>query len=689
MSQSSYVRTMSTSAWSWTMSTFTRASSTSSLITYDVESVRNDSQQFQSDCVDMQTRRKSSLFVPLFGQLQWNNTDSAVDLPVSEPEPAYQEALADVEEYPDFVKVQIEAKAGSIGRRASLLANIFTNQDVDVDPDLKFKPSASEAEIKQGIAQAQNERSQRKMIYSRNVTMVSLATINVICVALSFGLFSVWYATAPLILAAPLLRSIVTVNLLTSSVYEKARLLLKPQKEDLDVPIMDYATVISFSNERFEDIQSTLDSLVDQKDVDLHKNLLLISCNDNIWNSDYAKSTTRIILEHILTNIVDEAKFQMPRDGSETGSDTMWCRRGIYRGLPYVLMVKEGVTKRTEVLDLSRNLLQAYNLRKESYFNSVPSAFFAWYKEWAELHDFASFDFLVNISSGSLLDEHCISRLYRQSLQSPTCVAISSRVEIDPRSSRWSIGNLSSNSHLMYDQVRSSHQTQIMHKASVSPSACQMLKICEETCGPQVLEEIKKRRPSSMSNMVKQIRSSLEEDDMMYGVPEVTTLQAVHAVTYARSSTTFSESLAHRQRIAFSTCATNLAVLCDNHMHWFERLSSAAELLAWCLPLLSLAVIVNFLRSAALQQNILVLVVLSAIVALPWIYAVTSAMRLARSWDARLRYLLGFPILIVTGPFIAIYVAVSTLFNSHRLRPEQPKRRRPSAVTVQNQRSDV
>ncbi|KAI4724566.1 hypothetical protein E4T49_07697 [Aureobasidium sp. EXF-10728] len=385
-----------------------------------------------------------------------------------QPEPAYQEALAGVEEDPDFVEVEIKSKAGSISRRASLLANVFTNQDVDVDPDLKFEPSASEAEIKQGIAQAQNERSLRKMAYSRNFAIASLAMINAFCIALSFGLFSVWYATAPLILAAPLLRSTMVVDLLIGHTYKKARLLLRPQREEPEVPAMDYATVISFSNESFEDIQSTLDSLVDQKDVDMHKNLLLISCNDNVWNSDYAKSTTRIILEHILTNIVDEAKFRMPRDGPGTGYDTMWCRRGIYKGLPYVLMVKEGVTKRTDVLDLSRNLLHAYNLRKESYFNSVPSAFFAWYKEWAELHDFASFDFLVNISSESILDEHCISQLYSQFLQSPTCVAVSSRVEIDPRSSRWSIGNLFSNSHLMYDQVRSSHQTQIMQKTSRS-----------------------------------------------------------------------------------------------------------------------------------------------------------------------------------------------------------------------------
>lgn len=698
MSHSSYARTMSSertmsaSTWSRTMSTFTRASSTTSMSVFDEESVQDESQHNQhnhNSCDGAQTQRKPSLLVPLFGHFQWNKKDSSVILPTQELEPAYQEALADVAEDPDFVEVEIEPKAGPITRRASLFANIFTNKDVDVDPDLKFKPSASETEIKQGIAEAQKERSQRKMLYSRNIAAVSLVIINAFCIILSFGIFSVWYATAPLILVAPLLKSTMALDLVVGYAYRKAKLLAKSQEEELETPIMDYATSISFSDESFEDIQSTLDSLADQKDVDLHKNLLLISCNDNIWNSDYTKSTTRIILENILTNIVDEAKFRMPSYSHDAGFQNMWCRRGTYKGLPYVLMIKEGSTMKTEFHDLIRKLLHAYNLRKESYHNPVPSAFFAWYKEWAELHDFASFDFLVNVNSETSLDEHCISQLYQQALKHPVCAAVSSRVEVDYRSFKWGFGNLFSNAQLMYDQIRQCHQTQIMHKASVSPSACQMLRICEETCGPQVLEETKKHRPFPMSNMVRQIRSFTEEDNMMYGAPQVTTLQAVHAVTYARSSITFSEFLLQRQRFAFSTCATNVAILCNIQMHWFERLSSAAELLAWCLPLYSLALIINFLRSAVLQQNIPVMIVLSAIVALPWICAATSAMWLAGSWEGRLRCLLGFCILAITGPLISVYVVVSTVFNLHRLRPELPRRGRSSAMAAHVKCPDV
>ena len=697
-SSTSYARTVSgthtisSSTWSRTMSAFRRASSTTSITTYDAQSLRHENKCMQSDCVDAETRRESSLFVPLFGHSQWNKSDSAVTLPIQDFKPACQEALADVEEDPDLVEVEIAPKAGSIGRRASLLANVFTNKDIDLDPDLEFEPSTSEANIKQGIAEARDERGRRKMIYSRNVAVTSIATINAIGIALSFGLFSVWYAVAPLILLAPLLKSAMVFDLLGNHVYMKTRALPEPQSEEdgVELPVMDYATVVTFSNESFEDIKSTLDSVVDQKDVDMHKNLLLISCNDNVWSLDpHTKSTPRIIVEDILTNIVDETKFQMPRNKEEPGFDAMWCRRGIYKGLPYVLMVKEGVTKKADILDLTRNLLYAYNLRKESYSNPVPSVFFAWCKEWAELHDFACFDFLVNVAPDTCLQEDCISQLYRHFLKNSTCAGVLGRVEIDCCSSKWSPLNLFSNSQLMYDQVRHSHQTQVMHKASVDASACQMIRICEETCGLQLLKNARDRRPSPMSNMVEQICSSLEEDDMTYGTPEINTMQAVYAVTYARSANTFPEFFAQCQRRAFSTCATNLAVICNSQMHWFERLSSAAELLAWCLPIISLTIVINFLRSAASAQNIPALIVLSATVVSPWIYAVASAVWMARSWSACLRYLFGFLILMLTGPFVASYVVVSTLLNLHRLGSEQPNRRRAPTVTTQIQHFDV
>jgi hypothetical protein len=209
-----------------------------------------------------------------------------------------------------------------------------------------------------------------------------------------------------------------------------------------------------------------------------------------------------------------------------------------------------------------------------------------------------------------------------------------------------------------------------------------MLKVCEETCGQQILEDIKGHHASPMSNMVKQMCSTVDEDDMtMHASSGITTQQALHAVTYARPSITLSEFFVERQRLAFLTCAVNLAIVRNSQTHWFERLSSGAELLAWCLPIFSLAIIVNFIRAAAMAQNIPVLIVLSAVALLPWVYGFTSAMWLARSWEARVRYVLGFFIMAVAGPFVAIYAVASTVLNLHRVRQRESKSRHPSATT--------
>lgn len=678
---------MSSSTWSRTMSTFSRASSRTSISTYDEDPDKFSHQESDGDAslaqiVDELSRRKSSSFVPLFGNFQWGNRQPDIHLPVQEPEPAYQEALADVEEDPDFVEVEVKPKAGPILRRASLLGNVFTSNDVDVDPDLEFEPSASESEVKQGIAAAQLERSHRKKIYSRNVAVASFAIANATCIALSLGLLSFWYALVPLVVAAPLLRSATVVHLFGVSTYKKIAASPRKQVTPSD-QVMDYATVLAFTNQSLDEMENSLDAVANQQGVDMHNNMLFLSCSDEVLSGSRRKSTTRILLENVLTNIVDEAKFQIPREDDEYEFTTMWCRRGIYKGLPYVLMVKEGAPGKTETLDLARRLLYAYNRRKEDVAHTVPSAFFAWYREWAELHDFASFDFLVSVSSDTSIDENCISELYRQHIEDPECMGTSSLVEVGSQSHRWALGNLFQKAQYMCDQLlKQSHQSLVTRHTVAAPDACQMLKICEETCGPQIFKDIKDHRPSPMDHIIKQVRSLATENDMLYAAPGTTTRQTVRAVAYTRPSTTMSNFFGDAKRFSLSSLATNLSIASNSHMHWFERLSSATELLSWCLPVFSLVLIANFLRAAALQQNIPVLIVLSVVVALPWLYSVAAAMWVARSRDERLRLLVGFFLLILLSPFVAVVAVASTIMNLHRLSRDKQKSKLASEPTV-------
>lgn len=641
------------------------------------------------ESIAQETPRKSSFFTPLFENFHWSKHDSAVILPVHESVPPLQEGLADVEEDPDFVEVEIKPKAGSVSRRASLIANIFSSKDIDVDPDLEFEPSASEAQIKQGVAEAQSNRTHRKMIYSRNAVATSFVVFNTICIALSFGLISVWYALIPLILAAPFLHSVMALDLLGFSAYSWITTSRQAPTEP-GVPNLNLATVLSFKDETFEDVKNCLDAIVDQQDIDQHKHMLLVFANDQMLNEVRAKSTTRVLLEHAFTNIADEAKFQIPREDDEYEFTTLWCRRGIYKSLPYILVVKEGVVDTRERLGSAREMLYGYNCRHEALAKTP--AFNAWFQEWAEQHGFASFDFLISTSPDTTLHPNCISELCRQSLADPKCVGTSSLVKVDTRTHKWSLGNLYRNASYMRDQlVRKSHQSNVSRQATAAPGACQMLKICEQTCGPQVMKDLGARRPSPMGNIVSKIRSFADDDSIVgasYG-PGVITRQAMGAIAYTRPSSTFSEFVDQHQQLSLSDLASNLSVLSNNHSTWFEKLSSFTEILAWSLPLFSLAIIANFLRAAALHQNIPVLIVLGAVVTLPWIYSSISSMFFATSWQERFRYLLGFLACAVLSPFMVIIATASAIMNLHHLGQRKAKRARHAVAEAEADSSNV
>ncbi len=99
---------------------------------------------------------------------------------------------------------QIELKDGINQKSITIPSTSFTNHRCRCESDLKFKPSASEVEIKQRDRRS-SEENQRKMVYSRNIAATSLVTLNAVCIALSTN-FRCLVRYCSLILLAPLLK---------------------------------------------------------------------------------------------------------------------------------------------------------------------------------------------------------------------------------------------------------------------------------------------------------------------------------------------------------------------------------------------------------------------------------------------------------------------------------------------------
>ncbi|KAJ9623090.1 hypothetical protein H2203_006023 [Taxawa tesnikishii (nom. ined.)] len=620
-------------------------------------------------------RRKSSIWQTssdaLFGNFAFGRRDSV--LPTQEPMPAYQDDLGDAE----MIEIPIEAKpnTGFITRRASLFANVFSNEDVDVDPDLELKADASEAEITHAIGEARTHRGNRKMLWSRNLAIGAYVFMNAGFIAFCFGATKVWYILIPLVVFTSIVNSMMVLNLTriflglqTQKVVDK----VKGVEREPEIIPMNFMTVLPCYNESYEELMGTLDSITNSTGIDMHKQMIVIVCDGKVRGKGQAKTTPQILQEDILTDNAEEIEFVGAYQGwtADAEPNTLWCRRGYYKGIPYILTVKQNNRGKRDGLIMVRNLLYAYNNRNTRE-NTYSPAFFNWCREWAESNCFSTFDWLVGTDADTIFEPGCIAELYRQSLMDPSCVGTCGLIKVGFRTGKWKFWNLYQNAEYIRGQMlRRLHQSYATHRVTCLPGACQIIKVCEETCGPKIMEELFGYYPRPMDNIIQKIRSLAGEDrnyvvNMMMAAPNINTRQAVRAVAYTDPPTSLSVFLSQRRRWTLSTCANDLIVIRDPKMKWFERMSSCADLLTWFLPVFILATVANFLKAAIEHHNVPLLVGLSSVVFLPWLYTFISVLWVPENWEERLQYLLGLCFLATTGPFMTALVISYAIKNSH------------------------
>ncbi|KAK8209123.1 hypothetical protein M8818_003818 [Zalaria obscura] len=589
---------------------------------------------------------------------------------IQEPTPAYNAQLPDDEM--QLIEIPISEKPGSgwLMRRTSIMANVFSDKDIDVDPDLELDPEASDKQIDHAIQEARTQRGNRKMLYSRNFFLFTFFFLNACFLSFAFADPTHWYIIIPFVVFTSLVNSVMVLNLtriyFTRRVKKVAGKLPEPE-----IKPMNMMTVLPCYNESYEELMGTLESITTSEGIDMHKHMIIIVCDGKVRGKGQAKTTPQILLEDILTDNSEEHEFKGAYAGWNHERNTLWVRRGYYKGFPYICTVKQSNRGKRDGLIMVRNLLYAYNHRKEFNRHSFSPEFYDFCRTWGEINDFEKFDYLVGTDADTLFEKGCIAELYRQTLMDPNCVGTCGLIKVGFRTGKWSFWNLYQNAEYIRGQMlRRLHQSYATHRVTCLPGACQIIKICDETCGPKIMDELFGYYPKPMDNLIQQIRSLAGEDrnyvvNMFFAAPTINTRQAIRAVAYTDPPTSLSVFLSQRRRWTLSTCANDLIVIRDNRMVWFERLSSIADLMTWFLPVFILATVANFLKAAILHHNVPLLVGMCSVVMLPWLYTFISVIWVPETMEERLQYLAGLLFLALLGPFMTALVIGYAIKNSH------------------------
>jgi chitin synthase len=461
-----------------------------------------------------------------------------------------------------------------------------------------------------------------------------------------------------------------------------------PEKEELPETPESMVLLLPCYNETKEECTKSLDSLVDQANIDDHKKAIMIVCDGQVRGPGMEKTTSQYLLDDVLTG--KSTREFIP------GAYTAWdhtemdvtIQRGTYGGIPYFCIIKERNQGKRDSLLLARSFLYNYNIRANrpavifsAYFFGVMSSFLSLGAGMDKA------DLIIGMDADTFFEPACISELLKESHYLNT-VGVCGYVTVDFQTKSWSLWRLYQNTEYTISQcLRRLHQSIATHKVSCLPGCCQLLKVSEATCGDRILLERFGYHPTPTDNLLKQIRATASEDRnhvclMLSTFPKSQTRQALRARAYTDVPISWSVFLSQRRRWTLGATANDLFLIFAPGINIFERVLACANVLTWVLNIFILECIASFIKACtgkhllrfststlshtnglALVVHYTLILAFAAVMICPLLYYACISIWQPHGAKSRVQYLMGLVMYFFLGPFLNLLVLCYALWS--------------------------
>ncbi|KAG5773410.1 hypothetical protein H9Q72_000782 [Fusarium xylarioides] len=430
----------------------------------------------------------------------------------------------------------------------------------------------------------------------------------------------------------------------------------------------DLIMIMPCYNETLEECTKSLDSLVDQVSIDNHKRGIIVICDGRVRGPGMEKTTAQYLNEDIFVEQLHREKIARAYrawDGQAMDVEISW---GYYKGVPFYCIVKEQNQGKRDSLIVVRSFLYKFKIRNTNPTTIFSSQFLLSMTDWLTQEvKVNQVDHLIGMDADTIFDKVCISELLKES-KYPNTVGVCGYVAVDFKDGNWNLWSIYQNAEYTIAQgLRRLHQSIATKKVSCLPGCCQLLKICDMTCGDKVLVELFGYYPRPLDGMITRIRATASEDrnhicQLLTTFPEAQTRQALRARAYTDVPHSWSVFLSQRRRWTLGATSNDLLLTTARHCQWWERILAFSNVLTWCLNVFVIASI-GCMIVAFMHQPWWIIMAFAGIMIVPLIYYVIMAVWLPQSMLERFQYLFGLFIFVVLGPFLNIAVMVFAVFN--------------------------
>ncbi|KAI6762462.1 hypothetical protein HG530_008442 [Fusarium avenaceum] len=464
---------------------------------------------------------------------------------------------------------------------------------------------AAEPEVDQAVLL---KRGKRKVTTQKYILTAGLIAVNFMFIFTTWWWPRYYYIYLPFI-SFPLVLNcvmIASIALFTLIHWVKPEKQIKPENPE------SLVYVIPCYNETYEECTRSLDSLVDQTGLEAHKKAIMVICDGRVRGPGMTKTTGDYLNEDIFTHQTQRRTIR--------GAYTAW----------------DG---------------QEMDIEISKGFYKVSS----------------SFDHLIGMDADTVFEEKCVTELLKESYY-PNTVGVCGYVAVDFKDGNWNLWSIYQSAEYTIAQgLRRLHQSIATKKVSCLPGCCQLLKICNETCGDLVLIDLFGYFPQHMDGMLKRIRATASEDrnhicQLLVTFPHAQTRQALSARAYTDVPHSWNVFLSQRRRWTLGATSNDLLLFCAWNTQWWERIVAFSNVLTWSLNVFVIASI-GCMIVAFMSQPWWLIMCFAGVMIIPLLYYIVMATWLPRNLRERAQFLLGLAIFVFLGPFLNIAVMIYAVIN--------------------------
>ncbi|OTB02247.1 glycosyltransferase family 2 protein [Hypoxylon sp. CI-4A] len=474
-----------------------------------------------------------------------------------------------------------------------------------------------------------------------------------------------YYLYLPFISLPLVLNCVMIVDIIIWSLKNK---IFKPKREIPDAP-EEMVLLMPCYNETYEECSKSLDSLVNQVNIGHHKQAIMVVCDGKVRGPGMDKSCGDYLFEDILVDQTERRMIRAAYVAWDGQSMDVEIAKGVYKGVPFFCIVKQQNQGKRDSLIVARSFVFNFNIRHDRPKVIFKPEFFKAMSDFlVKDAGIKHVEFLIGMDADTTFELDCISHLVEEA-HYPNTIGVCGNVVVDFSKSRWNMWSIYQSAEYTIAQgLRRLHQSLCTKKVSCLPGCCQLLRVCEETCGNFILVEEFGYHPKPTDGLIKRIRATASEDRnhvclMLMTYPKARTRQALNAYAYTDVPRSLSVFLSQRRRWTLGATGNDLMLLVESNwkFNFWERIVALSNVLTWCLNFFVIASL-GVMIYAFMHQAVWIIMVFASIMIIPLCYYLGLTVWLCRNSLERRQYLLGLCIFTTCGPFINICVTLYACF---------------------------